>query len=323
MPPQRRWPSSRTKAWWSVSDDIRLTLAEGVPLAHAMVDRIAVDHGIRALLIKGPVLELQGLRQPRQSGDVDVMCEPSRVDELTDALQHLGWEVFNEDPVTPRVLPAHGYAYTHERWPCAIDLHRTFPGFFAPAEDVFDALWSHRTSVELAGQSVTCTDIIASAAVHGLHLLREPLLELSESDLDDLVSALRRLEDTELRELAELTAATGSADTLAPIMDRLDAPPIGRGQLSPEDRAEWGLRTTAGTTQGLLWIEEVRRQPVRRWPGVIWRALTFDEDELFLGDSRARSGWLATCRLVARRTWKALRSAPGALRAHARTRRDG
>ncbi len=98
-----RCANSRSKVWWNVINDVRLALAEGVPLAHTLVDRVARDQGIRALLIKGPILAIQGLREPRQSGDVDVLCEPARVRDLTDALGDLGWEVFNEDPVTPEI----------------------------------------------------------------------------------------------------------------------------------------------------------------------------------------------------------------------------
>ena len=294
---------------------MRLTLAEGVPLAHTLVDRVATDHGIRTLLIKGPILELQGLREPRQSGDVDVLCEPARIKDFTAALRKLGWEIFNEEPVTPRVLPPHADAYFHERWPCGIDVHHAFPGFFKPADAVFDVLWSRRATIEVAARSVVCTDTLASAAIHALHLLRGPELTRTQSDLDHLVEALRRLDAAGLRELAELADATGSADTLAQVLDRLGAPHIGRGQISPVDRAGWELRTTAGRTEGLIWIEELIRHPVYRWPQVLWRALTFDERRLYSTDPASERSLLEILRLVMRRSWKGLRRAPQALRA--------
>ncbi len=57
-------------------DAIPLDLDEGVPLGYALVARLAADHGIRALAIKGPTLSALGLRPPRQSLDVDVLVDP-------------------------------------------------------------------------------------------------------------------------------------------------------------------------------------------------------------------------------------------------------
>ena len=172
--------------------DVHLTLAEGVPLLHAMVARIARDHGVRALLIKGPVLAMQGLREPRQSGDVDVLCEPSGVDAFTQALVQLGWKAFNEQSGDAASVRKHALGFHHPRWPCGIDVHHRFPGFYAPDQSVFDALWSRRTVVDLAAQPVDCTDLLGSAMIHGLHLLRGRNLTLTESDLTHLVETLRR-----------------------------------------------------------------------------------------------------------------------------------
>ena len=316
--------SSRIKGWSSVAEteSARLTLPEGGPLVHAMVSHLARRHGIRALLIKGPILQMQGLREPRQSGDVDVLCEPARVEDLTGVLRGLGWEPFNEYPVTPQVLDRYALSYIHPRWPCSIDVHHRFPGFYADPGVVFDVLWSRRSAVELAAQSVDCTDVMGSAMVHGLHLMRGRDLALTESDITFLVNVLQeRLDDVGRRELAEMAAATGSADTLAPLLDRIGAPQTGRGHLSQIEHYDWNLRLASSESRGVMWIEELRAAGPLAWPSIVWRALTFDGRALFEGRLLERRGLLATVRLITHRLRDALRLLPGALKAAVRTGR--
>jgi hypothetical protein len=64
-----------------------LTLAEGIELGHAVVDGAARDSGGRALAIKGRVSEHHGLREPRQSVDLDVLVEPVGFELLVARLQ--------------------------------------------------------------------------------------------------------------------------------------------------------------------------------------------------------------------------------------------
>jgi hypothetical protein len=305
-----------------VTNEVRLTLAEGIPLAHAMVSHLARMHDIRALLIKGPILHLQGLRRPRESGDVDVLCAPSAVDEFVEVLTRTGWAGFNEDPTTPVVVRPHARAYFHERWPCGIDVHDWFPGCFAPADSVFDALWARRDSVELAGQPVDCTDVIGSAIIHGLHLLRTRDLVPAEADRSYLIRAIRAMTDAELRELAELAATTGAADALGPILDHVDMPMLGRGEWSDADRHEWELRVSASEVKGLMWMEELRSNHPTKWPRILWRALTFDERALYDGPgAHATSVW-ATTRLIIARFIAAARYLPNAARTLLRLRRQ-
>jgi hypothetical protein len=299
-----------------VTEDVRLTLAEGVPLVHAMVTRVARDHNIKALLIKGPILEIQGLRTPRQSGDVDVLCEPARLDDLGLALCRLGWERVRNDPLAPQVLEPYAVKYCHGRWPCDIDLHHRFPGFYAPSTAVFTALWSRRDTVELATQPVDCTDLMGSAIVQGLHLLLGRDLVLSESDSEYLVDTLlHRLDGTGRSELAELAATTGAADTLAPILDSIRAPTFGRGQLSQVDQKDWSLRQIASGAKGLMWLEELKSAPPSQWPGIVWRALTFDDRAPYEGRLDQSQSMRSTARIVFRRFRKTIQYLPGALRA--------
>jgi len=62
-----------------------LALAEAVPLAYTLVNRVATDVGVRLLFIKGPVAQQQGLRREHTSVDVDLMVDPSQRESLAAA----------------------------------------------------------------------------------------------------------------------------------------------------------------------------------------------------------------------------------------------
>ena len=101
-----------------------IALSEAVPLAHALVDRIAEERGVRVLFIKGPTAVEQGLRPPRASLDVDALVDPARRHLLAARLADLGW--VDEHPYTsPTVLPMHSLTYRHVSWPCELDLRRS------------------------------------------------------------------------------------------------------------------------------------------------------------------------------------------------------
>ena len=150
-----------------------LALAEAVPLAHALVARAARDHDVRVLFIKGPVAAEQGLRPRRPSVDVDVLVDPMRRGLLAAVLDDLGW--VDENPyLSPTVLPQHSLTHRHHSWPCELDLHDRFPGFFADPQAVFEALWARRTTVRVAGQDIPAPDRAGHALVLALHSLRDP-----------------------------------------------------------------------------------------------------------------------------------------------------
>src|SRR3954451_764135 len=150
-----------------------LALTEAVPLAHAGGGRGARGHDVRVLVIKGPTAMAQGLRAERVSLDVDALVDPARRGVLAAALAELGW--LDENPYTsPTVLPMHSLTHRHRRWPCELDLHDRFPGFFAEPQDVFEHLWSRRSAVEVAGREIPCPDRAGQALVLALHALRDP-----------------------------------------------------------------------------------------------------------------------------------------------------
>jgi hypothetical protein len=130
------------------------------------------------------------------------------------------------------------------------------------------------------------------------------------------VEAVRaRLTPEELRSLAELASATGSADVLASFLDEVGAPPIGRGRTAPADLHEWTLHTVSEETDVILWIEELRRNPVWRWPGIAWRGLSYnDRPQMNANHQISTRTEGLNVSLLLRRLWKAMRYSPAAVR---------
>lgn len=299
-----------------------LALSEGVALAHALVARVAADHDVRVLFIKGPTAVLQGLRAPRESVDVDALVDPARRERLAARLTELGW--VDENPYTsPTVLPMHSLTHRHSSWPCELDLHDRFPGFFADPQDVFERLWERRQSVEVAAREIPCPDPAGQALVLALHALRDPHDPAKAEELRTLVERVHATsDDASLVDLAELARDLGAADTAAPFLDQLGAPSVGRGTTRPADRRAWDLRTRPSDVTAVSWVHELRRRPWYRWPGYLWYAAVLSEPELRLAEPDLPPGRMAVLRARVRRLRRGLRAVPGAWRSVRNLDRD-
>lgn len=296
-------------------------LSEAVPLAHALVARVAADLDVRVLFIKGPVAAAQGLREPRDSVDVDALVDPGRRQVLADRMTELGW--VDERPYTsPTVLPMHSLTHRHPRWVCELDLHDRFPGFFADPQEVFDRLWERRASVAVAGRAIPCPDRTGQALVLALHALRDPDDLGKVDELDALVERVRAgFDDATLADLAELALDLGAADTAAPFLDRVGAPTTGRGTTGTDALRAWRLRTQPDASVS-GWVDELRRLPKHRWPRFLWYAAFLTEDELRLDDPSLPPGRRAVLGARVRRLRRGLRALPTAwrnVREHRRT----
>jgi hypothetical protein len=291
-----------------------LALSEAVPLAHVAVDRVARDHDVRVLFIKGPTAAAQGLRAERVSLDVDALVDPGPRSVLAEALTDLGW--VDENPYTsPTVLPMHSLTHRHPKWPCELDLHDRFPGFFADPQDVFERLWARRTTVEVAGQRVICTDRTAHALVLALHALRDPHDPAKAAELDDLVRRVSASFDGEaLRDLAGLASDLGAADTAAPFVSAVGGPPTGVGTTSGRDLLAWRLRTEPSDATAVSWVAELRQLPLRDRPRYLWYAAWLSERELRLAEPNLPPGRRALWNARLRRLRRGLSALPGAVR---------
>lgn len=293
-------------------DAISLDLDEGVPLGYALVARIAADHEIPVLAIKGPTLSQLGLRAPRRSLDIDVLVDPARLNELLGALSRAGWGRFAAGGPSGQVIPPHSVPLTHESWPAEIDVHHYFPGFLADPAVVFGVLWRDRTVVDLAGQQVVVPSRPASAAVALLHLLRGGARR--ERELDQLVSHLSAaLSPDEGRTLAQLAAETAADGTLAPALGRLGLARTDHLETSEPANAAWELARRSGGAHTVGWLLTFRHSPVHTWPRLAWRALWLTETELRTRYPGARPGQLGLAGMWLSRWWTGLRALPRAV----------
>jgi glycosyltransferase involved in cell wall biosynthesis len=291
-----------------------LALEEAVPLAHALVNRAARDHDVRILFIKGPIAVAQGLRAERRSVDVDALVDPARRSLLAAALPPMGWA--DENPYTsPTVLPMHSLTFRHPRWPCELDLHDRFPGFFADPQAAFEALWSRRTTARVAGQDVPAPDRAGHALILALHSLRDPHEAWRQADLHDLEQRLAAdVGAEELRDLATLARTLGAADTAAPFLRAVGAPALGLGSTSATDLRAWRLRTAPSDTTAVSWVAELRHLPLRAWPRYLWYAAWLSEHELRMAEPSLAPGRRAVWEARLRRLRRGLAALPAAAR---------
>ena len=291
-----------------------LCSGEAIPLLHSLVTRVAEDAGIRVLFIKGPILAMQGLRPERQSVDVDVLVDPSRFEEMQQRLREIGWRI--EVPGTgAHVMTFHSKAYRHDNWPCEIDVHDRFPGFFADPQDVFEVLWARRTTAAIAGREVPCPDILGNTAVAALHALRDPSYERSRRDLAFMTEALgEALDQGQLRELAELAVATGAADTLRPFLDAIGAPKLGEGTTPAKDLEAWQIRTSSSGVKTVAYLYQLRHARKRQWPPMLWHALVLTEAEVRKAQPDAAPGAWGLFEARVRRLRRGLEDLPRAAR---------
>lgn len=304
-----------------------LRVGEAVELAHALLARLAELEGVRILFIKGPTAVVMGARPPRPSSDVDVLCEPGGMEKLGAALEACGWrrrvpEGANTHFVyAAKYLFEHSVHYIHDEWPCDLDIHFNFPGFFAPDDVVFEALWERRSTVRIAHWPVPCADFLGQATIVGLHSLRDSGAAPTSPDLEFLSNALSRLEQVERAELAALAADTGSSETLRPLLERVGVSAQTGPWSDRESLRHWRARTQNAGIYTTSWLIELGKTPWHRKPGLIWRALFLPSDELLsshVGLDPTRSNIV---RLQAKRWGRALRHLQQGLQAARRTER--
>ncbi|SMH34700.1 Uncharacterised nucleotidyltransferase [Rathayibacter oskolensis] len=247
-----------------------LLLAEAVPLASALAAEIARTEGIRLLCIKGPSAAILGLREPRVSSDVDVLVDPAQWDAFVDQLVRRGWKARVESDA-PRFFPRHSQTYSHPAWPCDIDVHHQYPGFFAAPGEAFAVLWPRRTSVALAGVDVEVPDRIASGLILAVHALRDPEAPRSISELALLETRLVN-DSGDMQDVLQLAERLRARSTLRPFLRRL--PGIGPlpEDLTSHELEAWLLLTANERTTAFHWWVALTKGPWARRPRILVKA---------------------------------------------------
>lgn len=290
-----------------------LRVSEAVPLAHALVARMAELEDIRILFVKGPTAVALGARPPRPSSDVDVMCEPGSMDRLGKALQSCAWHRRVPEFQRNRFKHAsiymfeHSVHYIHDEWPCDLDVHYNFPGFLAPDDIVFEALWSRRATTVIANMPVPCADMLGQAAIVGLHALRDPQAVQSTTDIAFLTRRLSCMGQPELADLRSLAAQTGSSETLGPLLERVGVPSTRGPWSDPELLRRWTARTQNAGIRTTPWLIELKHTAWFRRPALVWRALFLSHEELLSHHIDVHPTRINAARLQAKRWGNAVR----------------
>lgn len=304
-----------------MAETAELRLSEAVPLAHALVARLAELEGVRILFIKGPTAVALGARPPRPSTDVDVLCEPGGLEKLGPALERCGWRRrIPADARTSFIHTAefqfdHSVHFIHDGWPCDLDVHYNFPGFMGPDHAVFEALWQRRTAVPIAHMPVPCVGLEGQVAVVALHALRDDVSGRYLSDLQYVKQLVERWGSDERRRLAECAAATGASATLRPLFNAVGMPVPPDQWGDTEQLHRWTVRTQAAGIPLSAWTSELRAAPLSRKPQVLWRAMFLRREALAAMHVGEPLSWATVCRWQAERWLRAVRQMLAALRA--------
>ncbi|NQX14718.1 nucleotidyltransferase family protein [Rathayibacter sp. VKM Ac-2857] len=294
-----------------------LPLDAAVGLVHALVDDLARGAGIRALFIKGPIADAHRIRRPHPSSDADVLVDPSDADRLLALLAERGWSV-RPGSAAHRALVTHSVTLLHPSWPCDIDVHTSWPGFFVGPQRAFEVLWRTRCEIEVAGVPVRASGVDAAVLVSALHSLRALYQQRSAEELDELVAAVAARGREEA--VAALAAELCCLEPIAPFLARIGVDAALPARPSRE-YALWRLRTRRLSRTGdwLLALAEAPTLASRL--GLLRRAMLPAGRDLAIDHPLAPRTASSRLRLRVRRLAAAAAALPPAVRDLAAVRR--
>lgn len=237
---------------------LSLTLEDSARLAHALAGHLASSVGVRALAIKGPVSDHYRLRDPWVSADADILVEPSRFQAFCLQLEARGWRQRVARP-TPSILESHSTTYIHPEWPCDIDVHKSFPGFFEDPAVVFDELWRTRETITVANVTITIPSRPASAAIGALHALRNLSVPRHQREFAYVSRVIvDEFTDRERSQFLELARLGRSVWVLRDIIE-LIAPGDTDIDVTPEQMRVWAMNLKYGADGSAVgWLMAAR-----------------------------------------------------------------
>lgn len=250
-----------------------LRLEEAVQLAHATVAHVAAGVGIRVLSIKGPFAAHYGLREPRVSVDADILVEPGKAQMLHDALARFGWHK-RAGRMPPTFFGLHSITMINDSWPCDIDLHHFFPGFFASPEDVFERLWTGRDVHSASRGQVITPSRAGMAVIVALHAARAPYLEKSQRDWKCVGEAMSHtFSQAELHEFRSIAEVGRALWVLRELLADVDMP-VGEADVTSAEVERWSKnQIPVAEKSAALWLGEVAGASLFQKVGVFAAAL--------------------------------------------------
>ena len=200
-------------------DRSEIPLPVRVELAHAEIQAVARAHGVDALLVKGRAADPRLYVPGRISSDVDVLVRPRHTRRMVEALRTRGWETVST--FRTGSLFRHAQTMRHPSWGL-VDVHRSFPGFELPPQDVFDALWWRRVSRAVAGYPCDVPQALDHALIILVHAARSP--ESRHQDVHHLSGTLTAADwdalETRAGQLGASVALAAVTGTLPQYRDR-------------------------------------------------------------------------------------------------------
>lgn len=255
-----------------MSDPQELTLAEAVPLATVLLQRLLSEAGIRSLAIKGPAFAELGVRARKTSHDVDLLIHPADRRRAADALLGTGWYELGYD-LPPEVSDiVYSTTYGHAMLPSTVDVHHVYPGLLLPPDRAFEALWQARSEVRIAGQPVIAPGTPHALVIDALHRLRSTEEAGWAAAAEQVVRVLRA--DLSAAEVVAAAGSIGARWTAAPVIAALGGP-------APSGRPDPGFeawRRRCGPYGGDVILGAVLRRAPWRLPSLVWGQLTVPEE---------------------------------------------
>jgi hypothetical protein len=271
-----------------------LELSEASLLGTAMCGSLILDNRLRAVVIKGPLATKRGLRPPRPSADIDILTDDVGAAVCVEVLGKRGWIVRPTD--TSDVVPAHSSTLYHPSWNLDIDVHRWYPGFEAPRDQVLQLILDTSVVEDVAGVPVPAPSTTAMAVIQALHALRTPWNAQSKYELAHLQASQNLPGFEGMLAFANATGATGA---LRPFLEAAYSDRNGFPSL-PEPSEAWANRLEGGVP-GILRFHAIRKARGWRKFVLIYRALipsreTMASMDIRLFNAPRREYWLAVWR---------------------------
>jgi hypothetical protein len=226
-------------------------------LLTACVAHIAAAEGVRLLVVKGIAATEYRLRPPRTSSDVDVMISPDDFEPFVSTLEARGWVRRAHDPDTA-TFPLHGVSIYHESWAHDLDIHFRYPGLEGPPSEVFDLLWTQRTTIWCGNQPAQIPGLADSIMIGVVHAIRSIWSQSHRAELDFLIERCASM-DADL--LTARAREIGALATGRPFFERLLPAYVDIDWGEPSD--EWRMRTSfpeAIDRRVLLWKQATPRE---------------------------------------------------------------
>lgn len=238
-----------------------------IKLAHAYFQRLADQHGIDILHVKGYAFGSDTYDVHRNSTDVDLLVRPSQVQQFKQLLIASGWKViahFNSGSIFE-----HASTLYHPCWGLT-DVHRFFPGLDGRSPQyAFDQLWEQRRYKSIAHYDCavpSLDDSLLLVVVHGARSTAD-----TNPDIEHLKKVLGQDDWERLRTRAHQLRAEVAFDTaLGRLEDHRGHP----------DYLIWKAVSQNVPIYTQWWARFRRARGPRAKLLLLWQIVTVNEDHL-------------------------------------------